>query len=120
MALTVQAGNILDKQHFQITFKRTLKALNEGSLIIVDRGANTQDNKTLIRKYHHHYLCGATLSKKIDEKIRLFDKQKTFVAEEKQGQSDVSQLPHRDGEGRFLRSEPSSALQVPAMRETVL
>ena len=85
MALTVQAGNVLDKQHFPITFKRTLKALNEGSLIIIDRGANTKDNKALIRRYHHHYLCAATLSQKVDKKIRHFDKQKADIIEEKKG-----------------------------------
>lgn len=85
MALTVQAGNVLDKQHFPITFKRTLKALNQGSLIIIDRGANTKDNKALIRRYHHHYLCAATLSQKIDKKIRVFDKQKADIIEEKKG-----------------------------------
>lgn len=85
MALTVQAGNVLDKQHFPITFRRTLKALNEGSLIIIDRGANTKDNKSLVRIYYHHYLCAATLSQKVDEKIRLFDKQKADTIEDKKG-----------------------------------
>lgn len=84
-ALTVQAGNVLDKQHFPITFKRTLKALNKGSLIIIDRGANTKDNKALIKQYGHHYLCASTLSAKVDEKIKLFEKQKAQITEDKEG-----------------------------------
>ena len=75
-ALTVAAGNVLDKQHFAKTFKRTLKALNEGSLIILDRGANTKKCKELVRANDHHYLCASSLSKKVDLKIRDFDKNK--------------------------------------------
>jgi transposase len=102
MALTVQAGNILDKQHFPITFKRTLKALNEGSLIIIDRGANTKDNKALIRRYCHHYLCATTLSQKVDEKIKLFDKQKAILVEEKNGKKIYCQKYFENNEYCFL------------------
>ena len=85
LAITVQAGNVLDKQHFPTTFKRTLKALNPGSLIIIDKGANTKDNKTLIKSYEHHYLFASSLSKSDDERIRSFDKQKAVFCEEKDG-----------------------------------
>jgi transposase len=85
VALTIQAGNILDKQHFQVTFKRTLKALNKGSLIITDKGANTKENKELITSCGHHYLFASTMSKFVDEKILNFDKDKAVFCEEKNG-----------------------------------
>ncbi len=102
IALSVQAGNVLDKQHFAITFRRTLKALNEGSLIIIDRGANTKDNKKLIRKYLHHYLCAAGLSADIDVNIRLFDKRKAILVEEKDGRKIYCQKQYVDFEYRYL------------------
>ena len=102
MALTVQAGNVLDKQHFRTTFKRTLKALNEGSLIIIDRGANTKDNKLLIRQHHHHYLCAATLSAKIDKKITMFDKTTALRVEEKEGKRTYCQKQYENLEYQFL------------------
>jgi len=82
-ALTVAAGNVLDKQHFATTFKRTLKALNAGSLIILDRGANTKQCKELVRLYEHGYLCAGSLSANTDLKIRDFDKNKVLVKEDK-------------------------------------
>ena len=36
--------------------------------------------------------------------------------EESKGSNDVPQLPYRDGEGWFLRTEQGSAVQVPAVR----
>ncbi len=79
--LTVEAGNVLDKQHFPKTFKRTLKALKNGSLLVMDRGANTKENKALVREKKHHYLCAASLSKKTD--IRQVDFSKKSVIVEK-------------------------------------
>lgn len=40
---------------------------------------------------------------------------------ESQGDSshDVPQLPDRDGEGRFLRSDEDSAVQVPTVRQAL-
>ena len=102
ISLTVQAGNVLDKQHFSITFKRTLKALNKGSLIIIDRGANTKDNKALIRSYLHHYLCAATLSQKVDEKIRFFDEQKTDIIDDNKGKKVYCQKYFENNEYCYL------------------
>ena len=65
-ALSIEKGNVPDKIHFEKTFKRTVKALNPERLIIVDRGANTKNVKSLIRSYKHHYLCAASLSSKND------------------------------------------------------
>ena len=102
LAITVQAGNVLDKQHFPITFKRTLKALNPGSLIIIDKGANTKDNKTLIKSHEHHYLFASSLSKSDDERIQNFDKQKAVFCGEKDGKKIFCQKYLDNGEYNYL------------------
>ncbi len=86
IAFSVAEGNKLDKQHFSLTFKRTLKALEPESLIIIDRGANTQEIKALIRGKKHHYLCGANLSAKVDRRIKAFNKLKAAIVEERNEQ----------------------------------
>lgn len=102
-ALTVAAGNVLDKQHFAKTFKRTLKALNEGSLIILDRGANTKKCKELVRIHEHHYLCAASLSKKVDLKIKEFDKHKVLVKEDEKTKKRILCFKYsQDHEYHFL------------------
>lgn len=96
-ALTIAAGNILDKQHFIKTFKRTLKALNKESLIILDRGANTKDNKSEVRKYKHHYLCASSLSKKVDVKIKEFDAGKMLIEENGKTKKKTYCLKYEEG-----------------------
>jgi len=81
-ALTVAAGNVLDKLHFFKTFKRTLKALIDGSLIILDRGANSKECKEAVRMYKHHYLCAGSLSKSVDLKIKGFHENCVLVMED--------------------------------------
>lgn len=86
IAFSVAEGNKLDKEHFAKTFKRTLKALDPKSLIIIDRGANTKENKLLIREKKHHYLCAASLSVKVDSRIEAFDKNQAQIVEDREGQ----------------------------------
>jgi transposase len=102
VALTVQAGNVLDKQHFPATFKRTLKALIPESLIIIDKGANTKENKKLIRSHKHHYLFAATLSSKFDGKIKKFDTKKEVFCEEKDGKKIFCQKYLENSEYHYL------------------
>ena len=94
--LTIAAGNVLDKQHFFKTFKRSLKALTEDSLIILDRGANTQKNKEDIRKYKHHYLCSSSFSKHVDLKINEFDKKKILIEEDEKTKKKIFCLKYKD------------------------
>ncbi len=102
IAFSVAEGNKLDKQHFPITFKRTLKALEPESLIIVDRGANTKENKALIREKHHHYLCPASLSARIDKWIQQFDKSQAEAIEEKNEQKTYCVEYEDNGEFNYL------------------
>ncbi len=102
IAFSVAEGNKLDKQHFSLTFKRTLKALESESLIIIDRGANTKENKASIREKHHHYLCSASLSAKVDRQIEEFDKSQAEFIEEKNEQKTYCIKYEVNGEFNYL------------------
>jgi len=55
-ALTIQKGNVQDKEHFQFMLRTAEAVLEEGSLLITDCGANSKSNKELIRGKRFHYL----------------------------------------------------------------
>jgi transposase len=55
-ALTIQKGNVLDKEHFPFMLRTAGAVLEENSLLIFDTGANTKPNKRAIRKMKLHYL----------------------------------------------------------------
>ena len=74
--LTIKAGNVPSKTHFKDTFLQSIKHLKEESLIIIDRGANTKDNKALVRNKKMHYLTAKILSSKDDKIILEFSKLK--------------------------------------------
>lgn len=71
-ALSIEKGNVPDKVHFEETFRRTLKALQPGSMIVIDRGANTKEIKQRITEKRHHYLCASSLSTAVDKVISAF------------------------------------------------
>jgi len=55
-ALTIQKGNTPDKTHFGVMLRTSTAILEPGSLLIFDCGANTKDNKKLVREKGLHYL----------------------------------------------------------------
>ena len=55
-ALTIQKGNVLDKEHFPFMLRTAGAVLEENSLLIFDCGANTKQNKRRIRKMKLNYL----------------------------------------------------------------
>ncbi len=55
-ALTIQNGNVQDKEHFRFMLKTSEAVLPEGSLLIFDTGGNTKENKRLVREKKFHYL----------------------------------------------------------------
>lgn len=55
-ALTIQKGNVQDKKHFRLMLRAAEAALEQESLLIFDCGANTKQNKKLVRKKGFHYL----------------------------------------------------------------
>jgi len=76
-ALTIQRGNVLDKEHFPFMLRTAGAILEENSVLIFDCGANTRANKRAIRKMKLHYL---TLKQKkcgpYREAIALFRSEK--------------------------------------------
>jgi hypothetical protein len=55
-ALTIQKGNVQDKEHFRILLKTAEAVLEPGSLLIFDCGGNTKGNKKRVRNKKFHYL----------------------------------------------------------------
>ena len=55
-ALTIQKGNVQDKTHFRLLLRASEAVLEDNSLLIYDCGANTKQNKELVRKKGFHYL----------------------------------------------------------------
>lgn len=55
-ALTIQNGNILDKIHFNETYRVVRRVMEKGSLLIFDCGANTKTNKEKIVLDEFNYL----------------------------------------------------------------
>ncbi len=54
--LTIQKGNVQDKQHMKFMLKIAGKILDKGSLLIFDCGGNTEDNKEKIIGLEFNYL----------------------------------------------------------------
>jgi transposase len=67
-ALTIQNGNVQDKEHFRFMLKTSKAVLPEESLLIFDTGGNTKENKRQVREGKFHYL---TLKAK---KVKIYKK----------------------------------------------
>jgi len=81
-ALTIQKGNVQDKKHFRFMLKTSKAVLEPNSLLIFDCGANTKNNKKLVRKNEHHYLT--LKAKKVGpykKLISLFEAEKKYKFE---------------------------------------
>ncbi|MBI2668210.1 transposase [Candidatus Woesearchaeota archaeon] len=55
-ALTIQNGNVQDKEHFRFMLETSEAVLPEGSLLILDTGGDTKENKRLVCEKKFHYL----------------------------------------------------------------
>jgi transposase len=55
-ALTIQNGNVQDKEHFRFMLKTSEAVLPKRSLLIFDTGGNTKENKRQVREKQFHYL----------------------------------------------------------------
>ena len=68
-AITIQKGNVQDKKHMREMFRLVSAILPDGSLLIFDTGANTEENKQKIRIKKFHFL---TLKAKRVESYRKY------------------------------------------------
>jgi transposase len=55
-ALTIQRGNMNDKKHFKQTYRVVKRIMQKGSLLVFDCGANTKENKRMIKEDGFEYL----------------------------------------------------------------
>src|SRR3989344_5706331 len=79
-ALTVQRGNVQDKEHMKFMLKVVSKVLEKGSLVILDCGGNTQENKEKIIFLELNYLTLKQRYKGVYKKyIKLYKSSKKEV-----------------------------------------
>ena len=72
LGLTVLPGNTNDMTHFRSTFTQVSSQLNKPSLIVFDKGANSEENLDLIEACGHDYLTPMKHNLSIDKRIKTF------------------------------------------------
>ena len=83
IGLTIKPGNTNDQKHFQDTFNQVKHKLKPDSLIIYDKGANSQENNESIVKSKMKYLTSKKLNMSDDKRIKKFDKKESKLIDEK-------------------------------------
>ncbi len=79
VGLTIQKGNVCDKQHFNFMLKTVKKVLDKKSLLIFDCGGNTKKNKEKIIELDFNYLTLKAKQRRTYLKyISLFEQQAKF------------------------------------------
>jgi len=79
VGLTIQKGNVCDKQHFNFMLKTVKKVLDKKSLLIFDCGGNTKKNKEKIIELGFNYLTLKAKQRNTYRKyISLFEQQAKF------------------------------------------
>ena len=79
VALTIQKGNVCDKEHFKFMLDTVRKVLDEKSLLIFDCGGNTKKNKEKIIELVFNYLTLKAKNRDTYQKfISLFKEQTKF------------------------------------------
>ena len=74
IGITINAGNKSDMKHFNDTYSQIKRKLQEGSMIVVDKGAGSEANMDRILKDKMKYLTLKKLNKSDDKRIKEFDK----------------------------------------------
>src|SRR3989338_1561797 len=78
-AITIQKGNVQDKEHFGFMLNTVKKVLDEKSLLIFDCGGNTKKNKERIIEMKFNYLTLKAKQRSTYRKyISLFEQQAKF------------------------------------------
>ncbi|WP_321428874.1 transposase [uncultured Methanolobus sp.] len=72
IGLTVEKGNLPDQKHFEKTYYQINNRMDQGSLVVFDKGAHSKGNIDLIREDEMHYLTARKLNKSDDKKIAVF------------------------------------------------
>ncbi|WP_319506633.1 transposase [uncultured Methanolobus sp.] len=72
IGITVEKGNLQDQKHFKKTYYQVNNRMEQGSLVVFDKGAHSKGNIDLIREDEMHYLTARKLNKSDDKKIAVF------------------------------------------------
>ena len=73
---SVLEGNVPDVPHFRNDFTRVQKDLPKGALIVFDKGADCEENRTCILDAKLHFLTAVKMYEPLKERIRKIDKSK--------------------------------------------
>jgi transposase len=92
VAMTVEAGNVNDTEHFRTTYQQVRRVLLEGSLVVFDKGANDKTNLSRIELDRNDYLTSKKLNKCDDRVFQSFDARRWERVDEEEG---VYALVHR-------------------------
>ena len=79
IGITIKAGNTSDMKHFKETYRQIKRKLREGSMITLDKGANSEENLNLILRDKMKYLTLKKLNKSDDKRIKNFRKSKAVL-----------------------------------------
>ncbi|WP_019176632.1 IS1634 family transposase [Methanomassiliicoccus luminyensis] len=74
MAMTVEAGNMNDEEHFRSTYNQVRNVLDDSSLIVFDKGANDKRNLESSVLDRNDYLTSKKLNIADDKVFRSFDR----------------------------------------------
>jgi transposase len=72
IGLTIEAGNVNDQTHFKKTFEQVAPVLKKSSLVVFDKGANSEDNLALISQRDMKYLSAKRLNASDDKVMKTF------------------------------------------------
>jgi len=86
IGITVRGGNINDQVHFVDTFNQVKDRLENGSVVVIDQGANRKKNLDLIESHNLKFVTARKLNKS-DESgwIKSFDRTKVELVDEENG-----------------------------------
>ena len=85
IGMTINAGNKSDMKHFQETYGQIKRKLKEGSMITIDKGANSEENINLVLKDKMKFLTLKKLNKSDDKRIKRFKKKNAVLIDEERG-----------------------------------
>jgi transposase len=86
IGMTVREGNVNDQVHFNDTFDQVKDHLREGSMVVIDRGANRKDNLDRVENSRLKYLTARQINKSDEETwIKNFKKSMAELVDERYG-----------------------------------
>ncbi len=86
IGMTVREGNVSDQVHFDDTFNQVKDRLQEGSMVVMDQGANRRENLDRVERSKMKYLTARQLNKSDENAwIKDFDTSKAELVDEKHG-----------------------------------